>query len=360
LVAIGGAIAARSPSLITLIGLPVLLIVLFRRRWFCRWMCPTGMLCEQVSRLGRSRRPKLARWPAVGQWILLITLAGACFGYPLLIWTDPVALLSAFFGLCWQPIEWAGLLAGLGLPVVLLISLLWPGAWCGRLCPLGAMQDLLALPGRVLSRRRSETSSGVGVPLARRSVLAIGLGTLGAMLAIRRTAAAALRPPGALDEARFTGVCIRCGNCIRTCPTQILHGDPGKHGLAGLLAPLIRFDANYCREDCRLCTQVCPSGAIRRLSLEAKLLAPIGLAVVDMDVCIINEATCGLCIQLCPYGAVDSGWDEANYMATIEIDAAKCPGCGACQVACPTEPIKAIVVQPCPPTASLPPEWPAD
>ena len=31
-----------------------------------------------------------------------------------------------------------------------------------------------------------------------------------------------IRPPGALDEERFLARCIRCGQCMRVCPTNIL------------------------------------------------------------------------------------------------------------------------------------------
>ncbi len=152
-------------------------------------------------------------------------------------------------------------------------------------------------------------------------------------------------PPGAIDESQFTGVCLRCGNCARSCPSGIIRPDLGEQGVAGFLTPVLRFDKDYCREDCHQCTQVCPNGALRRMSLEEKQAAPIGLAEVDMDTCIINEASCSLCIGVCPYEAILEDWDEEGYETTIVVDASKCPGCGACEVSCPTEPHKAIVVR---------------
>jgi ferredoxin len=96
------------------------------------------------------------------------------------------------------------------------------------------------------------------------------------------------------------------------------------------------FDAGYCREDCRRCTQVCPSGAIVRLSLEAKRKAVIGLARVELDLCRLSDnRECDLCHRHCPFDAVSFAWNEAAYCRSPVIDPTRCTGCGACAVVCP-------------------------
>jgi formate hydrogenlyase subunit 6/NADH:ubiquinone oxidoreductase subunit I len=66
-----------------------------------------------------------------------------------------------------------------------------------------------------------------------------------------------------------------------------------------------------------------------------------------MDICLLrDDRECTVCRRQCPYGAIQYVFDETDYMTRPEIDAAKCPGCGACETACPTTPKKAIVVFP--------------
>lgn len=343
--AICAAIALRAVPLTAMIALPVLAMVLVRRRWFCRRMCPTGLLLECAGRLRSADAPAIARVPALGQWIALITLAGACLGYPLLLWLDPLVILSGFFS-AWS--ESAGWLCALGLPVLLVVGLLWPGLWCTKVCPLGATQDLLVWPRR-LARRFANDSLPAKGTLRRRAVLAGGLGALWAAVTVRYARAGLakpLRPPGAVDEARFTGLCVRCGNCMRVCPARILHPDMGTHGVASLLTPLVQFDQEYCSEDCHKCTEVCPSGAITRLTLESKRRASIGLPRVDMSLCVLaDDRECSACRNQCPEEAITYFFRQSDYLTIPRIDPAKCNGCGACQVYCPAMP-KAIIVGP--------------
>ncbi len=281
------------------------------------------------------------RLPAIGQWVLLITLAGSLLGYPLLLWLDPLALFHGFFGALRPPFAALALLSAIGLPAVVLLTLLWPGIWCGRLCPLGAAQDLLDMA------RAPSTAPAGGPGVARRSVLAVGLGAAWALATTRWARAGVarpIRPPGALDEARFPGVCIRCGNCVRVCPSHILSHDTSS--VAGFLAPVAEFRSDYCREDCARCGQVCPSGAIARLPVAEKPQHPMGIAKVDMGLCALgNGRECSACILRCPYDAITTAFNWDDYTTTLRVDAAKCPGCGACEFACPM-PLKAIVVVP--------------
>jgi len=275
-VALGSALATHAVGLIVLLGVPALVLALLMPRGFCRFVCPVGFLQELLGELRPPGKTRWLRWPFFGRWFALLTLGGALVGYPIFLWLDPLAIFSGFFSAWRQPLTVAGVCAGLALPVALLFDFLLPKAWCMRVCPLGAMQELMVAGRRLLGpRMRCETDAGPAPPphhrmiLARRSFLAACIGVTGAVAARKvRSGPPPLRPPGALDEERFTGVCIRCGSCTRVCPTRILKPDLGGHGLAGLLAPVASFEDGYCKEDCHRCGQVCPSGAIERLSLE--------------------------------------------------------------------------------------------
>jgi len=353
-VAVGAMVASRSVHALAWLGLVVGLAVMVRRRLFCHWMCPVGVCTDGAGRLGRRFGRRIVWFPRLGPWIVLLTLGGAGLGFPLFLWLDPLARFAGVFDLGGQGPRLAAILPIVGLLAMLGIALLWPNAWCGRICPLGAFQDLLsAVPASCRSmmrrRRRVPTEASTELLVPRRMLLgaAAGAACAGATTLCGRNKPSSLRPPGAVAGPVFSGICTRCGNCIRACPSGIIERDLGAGGWTGLLTPALRFRTDYCREDCVRCTQVCPSGALVRMSLAEKAGMRLGLPRVDMSLCLLGEdRECSLCRSRCPYEAVRYVFSEADYTLTPRIDPNKCTGCGACEAACPTSPRKAIVVVP--------------
>lgn len=352
-----GALAARSAPAWTLLGLPVLAIAAFRSRWFCRYGCPVGFAAEGVGRLNPRRKGRFAKWPNVGRVLLAGLIAAAACGYPLFIWLDPLSIFNGFFAAWRAPLAGASFALAAGFPLVLLFSFVFPQAWCHRICPLGAAQDLAARLRRAATRRGNPVPEKTfGLALSRREFLGAAAGGAAA-LALRRPASGKnppIRPPGARPEDQFAGLCARCGACIRACPYGILKPDLGTGGLAGLLAPTIDYSKAHCFEYCNECTKVCPTGAIERLALETKRNLAIGLAEIDRKKCIAWEygQYCMVCHEFCPYLAIDSVQRNGVECPVVQPD--RCRGCGACQVNCPALPDKAIVVKGIPQRAARP------
>jgi len=337
-------------AILTTWGLPLtaclgLIVLLVPRRWFCRWVCPVGLCLDGTGRLGRRLGRRIGAFPQLGPWIVLLTLGGACLGYPFLLWLDPLARFAGLFDLGDSGLRLGAILSMIAFLAILTISLLWPGAWCGRVCPLGAFQDLWSLVSTSF-RWRVQRKPAVGL-LPRRMLLAAAAGATfaGVTRPLRRKMSRPLRPPGAVDDSAFTGLCTRCGNCARVCPSGIIEWDLGDGGWTRLLTPVLSFHRDYCREDCVRCAQACPTGALSRVSLAKKRTIRLGLPRVDMSLCLLGEdRECSLCRSRCPYEAIRYVFSEADYTLTPQIDPNRCNGCGACEAACPTSPRKAIVV----------------
>lgn len=351
-VAICSALAVRTLSVITLLALPLFIMALWRSRWFCRNLCPVGFLSENIRRLRRPANPNFTKLPLIGQWVVLMTLGGAILGYPLFLLLDPLGIFNSFFQTLRGPFSTTSLIYCLPLLMVLAINFVWAGLWCSHLCPLGAIQVMLfRLRGvfwhKILYWR--ELSDSNKVLTTRRDILALGTGVLTAAATrklFRPRALKPIRPPGAIDESNFTAVCIRCGNCTRACPAGIIKPDPGIHGIASFMTPTLRFENNYCQEDCNSCNEVCPSGAIAGLSLAQKRKTTVGLAKVDMSICLLSEEReCTVCVRICPYDAVKLVFSEEDYISIPVIDPDKCTGCGACEWVCPVSPKKAIIIE---------------
>ncbi|MBI4711788.1 MAG: 4Fe-4S dicluster domain-containing protein [Planctomycetes bacterium] len=122
-----------------------------------------------------------------------------------------------------------------------------------------------------------------------------------------------LRPPGALakqdtqSELDFQSKCIRCGKCMKVCPTNGLQPLLFESGLTAMWSPVLVPRVGNCRHYCNACGQVCPTGAIAPLLLEEKQEYKIGLAYFDTTRCIpyVHPDTavsgkCLTCEEFCP------------------------------------------------------------
>jgi formate hydrogenlyase subunit 6/NADH:ubiquinone oxidoreductase subunit I len=154
-------------------------------------------------------------------------------------------------------------------------------------------------------------------------------------------------PPGAGSLKRFLAACTGCGLCVSKCPSRVLRPSFARYGLRGLMVPFMDYEVSYCQYDCALCLDLCPTGALRRMPLDEKKLAQIGVASLVQDQCIVftHGTPCGACAEHCPTGSVRMVVREGSPGPSEPIfDESICIGCGACHRICPALPEKAITV----------------
>jgi len=260
-----------------LIGVVLLAVVglnLALPRFFCRFLCPLGALFGLLSRVAPWRLGKIA--DKCGECRICEEYCeGACRPSGTIIGGECVMCLN-----------------------------------CLDRCPAG----------RVTFAGRASAAGEVGLPdLSRRGFVLAGTGVLlasmwgvGGLTGPNRNPGL-LRPPGALDEERFLARCIRCGQCMRICPGNIIQPALLEAGVQGLWTPALnyRIGRSGCLPNCIACGQVCPTAAIRPLSLEEKqglgefaATGPIriGTAFVDRNRCLpwALGRPCLVCHELCP------------------------------------------------------------
>ncbi|MBN1497653.1 MAG: 4Fe-4S binding protein [Spirochaetes bacterium] len=166
----------------------------------------------------------------------------------------------------------------------------------------------------------------------------------------RAGTASSIRPPGALPEDEFIRRCIRCGACMKVCPTNVLQpaSAAGRPGTAW--APVLDTRRGYCEYQCNLCGQVCPTGAIRKLSIEEKQKVKIGIAVFNKRICLpyAKGEDCIVCEEHCPVKGkairVREGLVKGKRVRLPYVVTDLCIGCSICELKCPTAPDKGIIV----------------
>lgn len=154
-------------------------------------------------------------------------------------------------------------------------------------------------------------------------------------------------PPGAWSARHFARHCTACQLCVSACPNNVLRPSTEP---ARLMQPEMSYERGYCRPECTRCSDVCPAGAIRPITIEEKSSTRIGHAVWIRKNCIplTDGVECGNCARHCPSGAilmVPSDSEDPNSVRIPVVNAERCIGCGACENLCPARPFSAIYVE---------------
>lgn len=156
-----------------------------------------------------------------------------------------------------------------------------------------------------------------------------------------------LVPAGSLSLKNFSDHCVACQLCVSACPNHVLRPSTDLHTL---MQPEMSYERGYCRPECTTCSDLCPAGAIRPVSIEEKSSIQIGHAVVNLDLCVVNtdNVKCGNCARHCPAGAirmVRKDPEDKDSLMIPTVNEERCIGCGACENLCPARPLTAIHVE---------------
>jgi ferredoxin-type protein NapG len=172
---------------------------------------------------------------------------------------------------------------------------------------------------------------------------------------LRQASAAAplaIRPPGALMEADFAALCIKCGQCADACPYDTL-----KMATADAAVPI--GTPYYIPRDipCYMCVDIpckaaCPTGALDP-GLDDINASRMGLAVIDEESCLSWQGLrCEICYRECPVTGKAITVDKhprlisKHAMFVPIVHSEHCTGCGICEKACPTQEAAIRVVNP--------------
>jgi len=233
---------------IALVFAGVLALNAIRPRFWCRYLCPLGALLGLVSRITYLKHSVDVSKCTACQRCADICPTGAI---------DPAKNFAASTTDC-----------------ILCMD-------CLKACPTGAM-SFRGKPGLAKPHRLD--------PSRRWFFASIGGALAGALLLkfvpkLGSKSTALIRPPGTSEE-QLLSECIRCGECIKVCPTGGLQPGIAARNWEGLWTPALILRLGSCDYSCNSCGQVCPTGAIPELSLTEKRQKVIGAAFIDKERCI--------------------------------------------------------------------------
>ena len=408
LMALTSMLAARKAILTFAPAIITVLATLALGRFWCGWLCPLGTILDLFGPNVRKAIPQRLRQAKYFLLFIIIFAAlfanlTLIFLDPITILVRPLA--GAIYPGIQRAIAASSesqplIYPILALPLVIILglNLLARRFWCRYLCPLGALVALLSKfswlkrfvmdscvkckqcvpecpmdtiseedfssdPGECLQCLNCFArcavasqifeggwSPGFGYeydPSRRQLLASLAVGVVGAGLLqtnfLKSKNPFQLRPPGAKEE-EFLTRCVRCGQCIKVCPSNALHLALFEAGLESIWSPLLVPRIGYCDYSCNACGQVCPTQAIPPLSLEEKRKAVIGIAQVDQDRCI----SCMICRDTCPVPekAIEVVEVEREGMMVMlpQVVPQLCIGCGFCEYVCPVEGESAIRV----------------
>ena len=335
---------------IAIIFLGIVLFGLWKRRFYCRVLCPLGALLTIAGRVSIFRRYVSDKCTECLECVENCKM-GAIGGKG----------KGNFRGECIECLD------------------------CEVVCPADA---ITFNPWKVRKQKVDIQSKFLPVNFTRRETIAAIIGSFAVLplfklnlftqrkrisqdMNVGEPSSFTIRPPGPIDEKEFLAKCIRCGECMKVCPTNGLHPLLFQEGLEGFWTPILVSRIGYCEFTCTTCMEVCPTKALPLLSVEEKKKFVIGKARIDRNKCIPWRAlaewdektewsdtfNCKVCEEHCPAeDEIDKG--KAIRLKPYKVQTREgercidrvyivdriCIGCGICEKVCPVEGESAIRV----------------
>lgn len=371
-------------SVIALVLFSILLISTFLfGRFYCSLICPFG-IAQELFALVLKKKNSLQKNLPVKYFIMALSFGFLIGGSVLLIrYIDPYTLFGSAFS--------ASLLGLITLACVLILVFFKNRYFCTNICPVGAVLGLISkfslnkininsekcvscglcakvCPSGCINHKEKTVDNeacikclkclneckkdaiNYGIPpkkevkfspkrrniLVAASVLLLFGGAIKAGVEIGKNFASKIKniilPPGAKNANRMANKCLNCNLCIENCPNKIL-----SKANSDFCAVHIDYTKGegFCKFDCNECSKVCPSGAIKRISLEEKQKTRIAIASFKKEIC----TRCETCVQKCPTGAISLD-DKKEPI----LDATKCIGCNKCAKSCRFDAIEVFSV----------------
>ncbi|HEX4514690.1 MAG TPA: 4Fe-4S binding protein [Polyangiaceae bacterium] len=240
---------------------------------------------------------------------------------------------------------------------------------CENACPEDVIKFRF-LPNRTSAITKPDTDRRTGLAAAGAGALFLPVSRVADALDVNYHSKV-IRPPGAVEERQFLERCIRCAECMKVCPNNALHPAFFEAGIEGVWTPILIARIGYCEHSCVLCGQVCPTGAIQKITEKEKLglgVPPvkIGTAFYDHGRCLpwAMQTPCIVCEEFCPTSPKAIWVEEVEApvrdktpgpngeppaMKTVKlqrphVDPALCIGCGACEKVCPVQDQPAVYI----------------
>lgn len=354
----------------------ILLLTILFGRFYCSTICPFGILQEFSALLFKKKGAPQKNLP-IKYFIAAITFGALIGGSALLIrYIDPYTMFGSAISLS---------VAGVIFVLAVLVLVFFKNRYfCTNICPVGAVLGIISkaslnkiyidkekcvscglcaksCPSGCIDHKEKTVDNETCVKClkclgeCRKSAIKFGTqpvkfnpkrrelifastalivlgGAVKAGVEIGKNFAKKVRdiilPAGAGDANRMANKCLNCNLCIENCPNKILTK-------ADKNFPAVHIDYSkgegFCKYDCHKCSEVCPSGAIKRITLDEKQNTRIAMAAFNLEIC----TRCGVCAKICPIGAISC--DEKG---EPRIDGSKCIGCGKCAKSCPTNAIE--------------------